>query len=105
MKDTCHKMLEDRKIMVEKTFSGLSDFIKDKEILDWYKSLIVDAIDVYVTQACADIADEQSIKFAEWVGRENYLITSFYLLGEWRRMGGEIITTEQLLQKFKEETE
>lgn len=36
--------------IVEDTFKGLSDFIKDPDILQWYKSLIVTCMEEYAQQ-------------------------------------------------------
>ena len=44
MKDKIRHEIE---LIVEENFKGLSDFIDDKDTLDWYKALIVECIDSY----------------------------------------------------------
>lgn len=46
----------------DKTFKGLSDFIKDKDILLWYYDLIKIAI------------EDEAIAFAEWLELNGYKI-------------------------------
>lgn len=50
--------------LVEENFKGLSDFIKDKDILHWFKNLIIVCIEDYHSQSLPDSNVEDKIQKA-----------------------------------------
>lgn len=80
-----------------------------KAIIDHHKKYI-SAEDT--SQACADIADEQTKLAMEWASKNDYIFN--HPTGNWIEVVNDELgsttlrvaeNTEQLLQKFKEETE
>lgn len=69
---------------IKENFSGLSDFINDEDILNWYYSLV----DISVTETAKG--------FAEWILKEGYHGNNGYW---W--FDSTYYTTEQLYEIFK----
>jgi 3-dehydroquinate dehydratase len=75
----------------DNTFKGLSDFIADKDILEWYKDLI---------KGCME---EEAGEFARWMNENNYKSAtngSWYSGGQWEIK--QYYTIQELYKLFKE---
>lgn len=93
--------MEEIEKQVEENFKGLSEFIKDDDLLYFYKSLIATMVEHYAAPAAS--IKEDAIGFAEWIQIEGWRHThaqGWYKLNEDEENNNGFYTTEQLYKIY-----
>lgn len=63
--------------IVEENFKGLDDLMVDKELVTWYKSLIIECIRSYAEDVVDEILQDNSMIYVEVDGEANYSYEAF----------------------------